>query len=607
MKTSASRVIILISFFSLYIISNVSAQRQQHIFSLGKSQFLLDKKPLQIISGEMHPARIPKIYWRNRIQMAKAMGCNTIAAYVFWNYHESEPGVFDFKTENRDIAEFIRICQQEGMWVILRPGPYVCAEWDFGGIPPYLLKIPDIKIRCMDPRYMAAAKRYMTKLSAIVKPLLCTNGGPILMMQIENEYGSFGNDKTYLETLRKIWIRNGINVPFYTADGASAFMLEAGNIDGAAIGLDSGTSEADFDQAKKRNPNVPAFSSETYPGWLTHWGEKWARPDTTDLLKEVKFLLDTKRSFNLYVIHGGTNFGFMAGANAFSATQFQPDITSYDYDAPINEQGQPTPKYFALRKLISQYVKYKIPDVPKTVEAISIPEIKMQAFSSVWNNLPKPIASPQPKPMEALGQYSGYILYKTKLIGHKSGKLTITEPHDYATIFLNGKYVGKIERDGGKWSIDLPKSDVKNPVLEIFVEGMGHINFAQFMIDRKGITDRVTLNGMTLMNWDIYKLPFDGQYIRSLKPAMADSQRKGFFFKGSFNLNKIADTYIDLSKYTKGVIWINGHNLGRYWDIGPQKRLYCPASWLIKGNNEVLIFDLHQTEAASVSGEKTLE
>ena len=597
-------------FLSLSIFSIINAavgQAPKYTFSLGKHDFLLNGKPLQIISGEMHPARIPRIYWRQRIQMAKAMGCNTIAVYIFWNYHESKPGVFDFKSGNHDIAEFIKICQQEGMWVMLRPGPYVCAEWDFGGIPPYLLKIPDIKIRCMDSRYMAAAERYMARLAAIVKPLLCTNGGRVLMMQVENEYGSYGNDKTYLETLKKIWIKNGIDVPFYTADGPTAFMLEAGNIDGAAIGLDSGTSEVDFEEAAKRNPNVPAFSSETYPGWLTHWGEKWARPDTADLLKEVKFLLNTKRSFNLYVVHGGTNFGFTAGANAFSPTEFQPDITSYDYDAPINEQGRATPKYFALRKLISQYVKYKIPDVPKPIETMAIPEIKMKAFSSVWDNLPISIKSPQPKPMEALDQSSGFILYKTKLIGHKSGKLTITEPHDYAMIFLNGKYIGKIERDSGKWSINLPKSDVKDPVLEIFVEGMGHINFAQYMIDRKGITDRVTLNGMILMNWDIYKLPFDEQYINSLKPAVIAANRNGVFFKGSFKLDHVADTYIDLSKYKKGVVWVNGHNLGRYWDIGPQKRLYCPAPWLKKGNNEVLIFDLHQTDAASVSGENTAE
>jgi beta-galactosidase len=317
--------------FSVFLLITLSVFSQgKHQFTLGKQDFLLDGKPLQLISGEMHPARIPKEYWRHRIQMAKAMGCNSIAAYLFWNYHEVKPGVFDFTSENRDIAEFVRICQQEGMWVLFRPGPYVCAEWDFGGLPVSLLKIPDIKIRCLDTRYMKAVESYISAMARQIKSLQVTAGGPILMVQIENEYGSYGNDKAYLERLRELWLKNGINVPFYTADGPTPYMLEAGNIDGAAIGLDSGSSEADFEQAKKRNPNVPAFSSETYPGWLTHWGEKWQRPDTNDLKKEVEFLLKTKRSVNFYVIHGGTNFGFTAGANAFSPTAYQPDITSYD-------------------------------------------------------------------------------------------------------------------------------------------------------------------------------------------------------------------------------------------------------------------------------------
>jgi beta-galactosidase len=533
------------------------------------------------------------------------MGCNTIAAYIFWNYHESSPGKFDFKTGNKDIARFLKIAAEEGMWVLMRPGPYVCAEWDFGGIPPYLLKIPDIKVRCMDPRYMKAVERYIAAFSKIVKPNLVTNGGPILMVQIENEYGSYGNDKVYLEELRKLWIRNGINVPFYTADGPTPYMLEAGNIDGAAIGLDSGSNEKDFEQAKRRNPNVPSFSSETYPGWLTHWGEKWARPDTAGLLKEVKFLLDNRKSFNLYVIHGGTNFGFSAGANS-GGKGYEPDITSYDYDAPINENGNPAPKYFALRSLISKYTG-KLPDIPTPVPAIEIPEIKMELFSSVWDNLPALAKSVQPKPMEAFDQNEGFILYKTKLIGHKSGKLTITELHDYATIFLNGKYIGKLDRREAEKTIELPKSDVKDPILEIFVEAMGRINFAQQLIDRKGITDRVTLNGMTLMNWDIYNLPFNSGYIKSVRRSNISSGKTGFFFKGLFELNETADTYLDMSNYKKGVVYINGNNLGRYWDIGPQKRLYCPAPFLKKGKNEIVIFDLHAGEVKSVSGKKSLE
>lgn len=600
---------ILLGLTGLFCFVCVYGQTGKHVFSLGKQDFLLDGKPFQIISGEMHPARIPREYWRHRIQMAKAMGCNTIAAYFMWNYHETAPGVFDFKTGNKDVAAFIRTCQEEGMWVLFRPGPYVCAEWDFGGLPARLLKIPDIKVRCRDPRYMRAVAGYVKAISAQVKNLQCNNGGPILMVQVENEYGSYGNDKAYLEELRDMWIKNGIVVPFYTADGATAYMLEAGNIDGAAIGLDSGGSDGDFAQATKRNPNVPSFSSETYPGWLTHWGEKYAKPDTASLKKEITYLLENKKSFNFYVIHGGTNFGFTAGANSFSPTQYQPDITSYDYDAPINEQGQPTPKYFMLRRLIGQYVSYTIPALPQPVKNISIPAFSLQSFTSIWQNLPKPIHAAQPKTMEDLDQNQGLLLYRTKLIGHKSGKLKIWEPHDYALIFLDGKFVDTVYRDGGKWEVNLPKTDVKDPVLEILVEGMGHINFAQFMIDRKGITDRVTLNGMTLMNWEMYKLPLDETMIASLRPAVQQGSpnNNGRFFKGSFTLSETGDTYFDLSGYSKGVVYINGHNLGRYWNLGPQYRLYCPASWLKKGANELIVFDLHQENPAQIAGVTTLE
>jgi beta-galactosidase len=591
---------------AILLFISLPAFAQKHSFQLSPSAFLLDGKPFQVISGELHPARIPREYWKHRIQMAKAMGCNTIAMYVFWNYHESKEGQFDFTTGNKNLAEFIKLCKDENMWVLLRPGPYVCAEWEWGGLPPYLLRIPDISIRNMDARYMAAVKRYVDRMSQVIKPHLVTNGGNIIMVQVENEYGSFSNDRTYMKTLQSYWVNNGINVPFYTADGPTNFMLEAGSLPGAAVGLDPGGNPGDFALARKKNPGVPVFSSETYPGWLTHWGEKWARPDTASLLREVKFLMDSSLSFNLYVIHGGTNFGFTAGANAFNPTQYQPDLTSYDYDAPINEQGRPTSKYHALRKLISNYVK-NIPDIPAPVPVVSFPETRLEPYASIWSNLPKSIPSVTPKPFEYYRQDYGMMVYKTKLIGHKSGRLTIWEPHDYALVFLNGKFIDTVFRDGGNWSVDLPKSDVKDPVLEILVEGMGRINFAQFMIDRKGITDRVTLNGMTLTNWEVYPLPFDENYVKQVKPSSIDTSRKGTFFKGSFDLSSTGDTFIDMSQFKKGMVWVNGHNLGRYWYIGPQQRLYCPAPWLKKGKNEIVVFDLLENEVRGISGKETLE
>lgn len=598
----------LITFSLLLLGSAGQSQTQKHTFTLGSSDFLLDGKPYQIISGEMHPARIPEEYWRHRIKMAKAMGCNTIAAYIFWNYQEPSEGVYDFSTGNHNIRKFIEIVRDEGMWLILRPGPYVCAEWELGGIPPYLLRNPDIKVRCMDPRYMQAAEKYMGKLASEIKAYQITKGGPLLMLQVENEYGSFGNDRNYMIRLKDVWAQNGIDIPYFTGDGPTTFMLEAGSLPGCAVGLDSGSSLADFELAYKMNPGVPVFSSETYPGWLTHWGEKWARPDTTGLLKEVKFLMDKKKSFNLYVIHGGTNFGFTAGANS-GGKGYEPDITSYDYDAPVNEQGNATPKFFALRRLIGSYLPKdkKLAPIPEPVPALNIPSIKMEVFSSVWNNLPQPEKSVQPKTFEGYGQDYGFIVYKTTLIGHKKGKLTVTEIHDYATVFLNGEYLGKLDRRDGVNTITIPESKVANPVLEIFVEAMGRINFGQYLIDRKGITDRVTLNGMTLMNWEVYNFPMDDKFISNLKPSGRPENKNGIFFKGIFQLSKAGDSFIDLTNYEKGIAWVNGHNLGRFWNIGPQKRLYCPASWLKKGENEIIIFDLHMKEASPVNGYNVME
>jgi beta-galactosidase len=586
---------------------SMKENKAKHTFKFSETEFILDNEPFQIISGEMHPARIPKEYWRHRIQMAKAMGCNTISVYIFWNYHETEEGVFDFTTENRNLGEFIKIVQDEGMWLIVRPGPYVCAEWDLGGIPPYLLKIPDIKLRTLDSRYMAAAERYMTRLAEEIRPYLITRGGPILMIQVENEYGSFSNDHNYMSKLRDIWAANGIDVPTFTGDGPTIKMLESGTLPGSAVGLDSGCSKADFNLAAKINPGVPVFSSETYPGWLTHWSDSWwARPDTVELFKEVKFLMDNRKSFNLYVIHGGTNFGFTAGANS-GGKGYEPDITSYDYDAPVNEQGQATPKYMALRKLIGSYLpkKDKLPPIPDSIPAIQVELIFPVRFTSVWDYLPEPVVSETPRTFEAYGQNNGFILYRKELTGRKSGKLTVTDIHDYATVFLNGEYLGNLDRREAINTIDIPESNVSVPVLEILVEGMGRINYGPQIHDRKGITDSVTIDGEKLLNWKVYNLPMDRKFIYDIRSSGKVVNKPGIFFKGDFSLAYTGDTFFDISNYKKGVVWINGHNLGRYWDIGPQKRLYCPASYIRPGMNEILIFDLHVTQPKPVGGMTT--
>ena len=580
--------------------------KAKHTFKFSETEFLLDGEPFQMISGEMHPARIPSEYWRHRIQMAKAMGCNTISMYIFWNYHESEEGIFDFSTENRNIGEFIRIVEEEGMWLIVRPGPYVCAEWDLGGIPPYLLDIPDIKLRTLDPRFMAAAERYMSRVAEVIRPYLITKGGPILMIQIENEYGSFSNDRNYMLRLRDVWAANGIDVPTFTGDGPTVKMLEGGTLPGSAVGLDPGSSQSDFDLAAKINPGVPVFSSETYPGWLTHWGEEWAEPDTVELLKEVKFLMDNRKSFNLYVVHGGTNFGFTAGANS-GRKGYEPDITSYDYDAPVNEQGRATPKYMALRRLIGSYLpkKEKLPPIPDSIPAIEVTLTFPMRFTSIWDNLPQPVTSEEPRPFEEYGQHNGFVLYRKELTGRKSGKLAVKDIHDYATVFLNGEYLGSLDRREAIDTIKIPESGADKPVLEILVEGMGHINYGPYIFDRKGITDSVMLDGEKLLDWEVFKLPMDGKFIYDLRSSGRVVNKPGIFFKGNFSLAYTGDTFFDIANYRKGIVWVNGHNLGRYWDIGPQKRLYCPASYIRPGMNEIIIFDQHLTQPKPVAGMTT--
>ena len=590
------------------LLSSAMAQRARHTFRLGETEFLLNDLPFQIISGEMHPARIPAEYWRHRIRMAKAMGCNTIGVNLFWNYHEAEEGIYDFTTGNRNIQEFFRLVRDEGMWLLVRPGPYVCAEWEMGGIPPYLLRIPDISLRSMDARYMSAAERYMKRLSEELKPWLITRGGPIIMLQIENEYGSYGTDRNYMARLKEIWLENGIDVPFFTGDGPTDYMLEAGTLPGCAVGLDPGNAPSHWELAGRINPGVPVFSSETYPGWLTHWGEKWARPDTATLMREVRFLMDNRKSFNLYVIHGGTNFGFTAGANSGNRG-YEPHVTSYDYDAPIDEQGRPTAKYMALRELITSYLPKgkKLPSIPEPMPSIEIPVMGLNVFSPLWDNLPKPVSSVQPKTFEAYGQDYGLILYKTELIGHKKGTLTVTDLHDYATVFLDGKYIGTLNRREGINSIEIPESSSAKPVLEILVEAMGRINFGQNLIDRKGITDSVTLNGLTLTNWQVYNLPMTDKFVYDLRSSAKTTGKPGIFFKGNFFIDKVGDTFLDVSNYKKGIVWVNGRNLGRYWNIGPQQRVFCPGVWLRAGLNEIVVFDFHLTHPAPVFGFTTMD
>jgi beta-galactosidase len=581
-----------------------------HAFRVEAGEFTLDGKPFRIISGEMHYPRIPREYWRARLKLARAMGLNAITTYVFWNEHEPSPGVYDF-SGNNDVAEFIREAQQEGLWVILRPGPYVCAEWEFGGYPAWLLKDPTTVVRSSDPKYMGPAVRWIKRLGMELAPLQIGNGGPIALVQVENEYGSFGNDHAYMEANKQALLDAGFTkVQLYTADGPGD--VANGSLPELPVGINfdgSHVNEAQkaFATLNTLRPDGVKFNSEFWAGWFDHWGGPHAHTSTDTQAANLRWMLDQGYSVSIYMFHGGTDFGWMNGANSSDKkpAQYEPDVTSYDYDAALDESGRPTAKYFVFRDLIAKATGVTPPPVPDVVPPIRIAPSKLTESASLWANLPKPIESATPLTMEDMGQAYGYILYRTQaLVAGKSTDLVMDAPHDYAAIFSNGTPVGTLDRRLGETRLTLPAPDVQHTAavlhLDILVENTGRINYSkQLRGERKGLGQFVSVNGEPVPGWEIYSLPMNDLSGLPFKKAECAGP---CFYRGTFDVEQPADTFLDTSHLGKGQLWVNGHALGRFWNIGPQKTLYLPGPWLKKGKNEVVVFDLDGKPGAMVEG-----
>lgn len=580
--------------------SNADAQTKsaKHTFAIADGNFLLDGKAIQIHSGEMHYARIPKPYWRHRLKMMKAMGLNAVATYVFWNYHETSPGVWDFKSGNKDVAEYIKIAQEEGLYVILRPGPYVCAEWEFGGYPWFLAKVPGMVIRGNNPQYLAATKAYFTALYGQVKNLLVSNGGPVIMVQGENEFGSYvaqrkditiEDHKKYSAAVFQQLKDVGFNVPFFTSDGS--WLFDGGALPGA---LPTANGEDDVAKLKetvnKFNGNKgPYMVAEFYPGWLDHWAEPFPKVSYKNVAKQTQKYLDGGVSFNYYMVHGGTNFGFTSGANYDNKHDIQPDLTTYDYDAPISEAGWATKKYDTLRSMLKTT---DTPPVPAKNPVIGINQIALTQFvdlDDIRNKL-APVNDDKPLTFEELNQGYGYVLYSKKFNQPISGKLELAGLRDYAIVYVNGAKVAELNSYYKKYDceIDIPF----NATLDIVVENMGRINYgAKITNSTKGIISPVIINGQTITgNWDMYKLPMD------VVPNLTGTQNtatagRPTLYGGTFNLTKTGDTFLDMRAFGKGIVFVNGINIGRYWSVGPQQTLYLPGCWLKTGKNDIVIFE----------------
>ena len=567
-----------------------------HVLRANGDHFEMDGKPFQIISGAIHYPRVPRAYWHDRLKKARAMGLNTVETYVFWNVHEPIPGQYEFSGQN-DVAEFIREAQEEGLFVILRPGPYVCAEWEFGGYPAWLLKDPAMVVRSSNPAFMAAAGRWLHRLGQELAPLQSARGGPIVAVQVENEYGSFGADHAYMQQMHRLLLDAGFDkAMLYTADGADE--LRDGSLPElpAVINFGSGEAKGEFAKLAKLRPNGPRMCGEWWDGWFDHWGGKHNTRDGEAEAKELAWMLEQGYSVNLYMVHGGTSFGWMAGAN-IDGGRYEPDVTSYDYDVPISESGELRPKYFLFRDAIRNATGVTPPEPPAPMPAQALDPIKLERGASLWENLPQPVASEKILSMEDVGQSYGYILYRTTLAPALGGVLKLDELRSYAQVYLDGTLVGKLDRRLDESSLKI-EHDRKSRRLDILVENTGRVNFGkQFPNERAGITRQVTLNGEEMKGWQIYPLPMDA--LQTLK--FTDAKCAGAcFYRAMLNVDKTSDTFVNTGALGKGEVFVNGKPLGRFWKIGPQKTLYLPGPWLKPGANEIVVFDLEGQAAKPV-------
>ena len=652
--------------------TGVEAAAKAGSFRVGDKTFLLNDKPFVVKAAEVHYPRIPRAYWDQRIKMCKALGMNTLCIYIFWNAHEQEMDKFDF-TGNNDIRAFVQLAQKNGMYIIVRPGPYVCAEWEMGGLPWWLLKKKDIRLREQDPFFMERLEIFEKKVGEQLGDLTIEKGGPIIMVQVENEYGSYGEDKPYISAVRDIIRKSGFDkVELFQCDWSSNFTKNG--LDDLTWTMNFGTG-ANIDQEFKKlgelRPNSPKMCSEFWSGWFDKWGGRHETRGAEAMVDGISQMLDRGISFSLYMTHGGTNWGHWAGANS---PGFAPDVTSYDYDAPINEAGQVTDKFWKLRDAMQKYSgdwdpvqqkwvgSKKLPAVPKEYPTIAIPKFELTEFAPLYNGFDWEYAfehrdlvrsSGAPKTFEELDMGWGCMLYSTRLPEindvqvdgvYSADKWLCTlnlDAHDYAQVFIDGKFIGKLDRVKSEKTLALPAIK-QGQELQILVEGMGRINFGRAIKDFKGLIGSPTITAIlhshlggvdetkvtfTPNKWECMRIPDDYELaVKALKKQQEnpvtresisvlrigrtmryawESEDLCFgrgYYRGYFNLSKVGDTFLNLENWGKGQVYVNGHAVGRHWYIGPQQTLYVPGCWLKKGKNEVIVLDV-----MGPRGEKTIE
>ncbi|KAM7009766.1 beta-galactosidase [Tautogolabrus adspersus] len=581
--------------------------------------FRKDGEVFRYISGSIHYNRIPRVYWKDRLLKMYMAGLNAIQTYIPWNYHEESPGRYSFSGD-KDLEYFLQLAQDIGLLVILRPGPYICGEWDMGGLPAWLLNKKDIVLRSSDPDYITSVDKWMGKLLPMIKPYLYQNGGPIITVQVENEYGSyFACDYNYMRHLTKLFRSHlGDDLVLFTTDGAGLGFLKCGSIQDLYATVDfgpGGNVTAAFEAQRHAEPHGPLVNSEFYTGWLDHWGSPHSVVSTTRVAKSLNEILSMGANVNLYMFIGGTNFGYWNGAN----TPFAPQPTSYDYDAPLSEAGDLTEKYFALREVIKMYRKIPEGPIPPTTPKFAYGTVVMKQLQTVSDALEVlsfsgPVKSMYPQTFIELNQAFGYVLYRTRLPVDCSTPTPLSSPlngvHDRAYVSVEGVSAGILERNR---VISVNVTGKSGSQVDILVENMGRINYGKSINDFKGLVSNLTLGADTLLGWTMYSLSIDeavsqgllGETKPTAPPAPAALSLPAFY-GGSFIIpdgipDLPQDTYIKLPQWRKGQVWINGFNLGRYWPSrGPQVTLFVPANILTTAApNNVTVLELEEAPCSS--------
>ena len=577
------------------------AKREKHTFEVKDGKFLYDGEKVQLICGEMHYPRIPVEYWRDRMQRAKAMGLNTISAYVFWAVHEPQPGEFNFEGQ-ADIARFVEIAAEEGLFVLLRPGPYVCAEFDFGGYPYWLQNDSSLVWRSDNPAFLAACERYLNALGKELAPHTVTNGGNIIMVQVENEYGSYSNDKVYLGKMAELIKNAGFNVPLMTCDGSG--QMPNGYIPGILPTVNGAVGDDIMRSIDRFWPGGPYFVAEFYPAWFDVWGLPHSAVNYQRPAEQLDWMLKNDVSISIYMFHGGTNFHYTNGANTNNGS-YEPQPTSYDYDAPLGEYGNAYPKYHAFREVIQRNLPEGkvLPPVPADNPTTTFAPVELTEWAPLSVAYGKSVEAEKPQTFEAMMQDYGYLYYQTNIATPDSGKLVLDELRDYAVVILNGEVVGSIDRRFHQNSIPLNVTE-PNSVLGILVENGGRVNYGKDLVNNlKGITKRVVFNGNELTGWTTTSLPLHRTDVSKFKfPKMRYEGNLPGFYRGTFTIDKVGDTFVDMTGWGKGAVWVNGKSLGKFWGIGPQQTMYLPAPWLKKGENEIVVFEMEYTGKRTLCG-----